>query len=172
MELAWKDGYTSLELGTHVLNRIFSLTLPYRKPVDDVVEFVMNKLPNVKGLRLFGVGGSFVALAALMERKWDLKLLHGKVLKLSNVLTTLERIKSMSFEDLKRQKTLPEGREKTVLAGGIITVALLKKYAPEMTVSTKGYRYAIAWEILEGKWRARGDSNPQPPDPQSGALSN
>ncbi|AIY88065.1 Ppx/GppA phosphatase [Thermotoga sp. TBGT1765] len=172
LELAWKDGYVSLELGTHVLNRTFSLTLPYIEPVDRIVEYVMKQLPEVKKDELFGVGGSFVALAALMKGKWDLEILHGSVLKLEEVERLVDKIKRLSFEDVKNLNVLPVGREKTILAGGIVTVALLRKYSPKMTVSTRGYRYGIVWEILEKRWRARGDSNPQPPDPQSGALSN
>lgn len=172
LELAWKDGYTSLELGTHVLNRIFSLTLPFRKSVDDVVEYVVEKLPDLDKSELFGVGGSFVALVALMKGKWDLKALHGSTLEIERVQKIVDQIRKMNFEDIRKLKILPEGREKTILAGGIVTIALLKKYSPKMTVSTKGYRYGIVWEIIEKRWRARGDSNPQPPDPQSGALSN
>nr|CAI44402.1 putative guanosine pentaphosphate phosphohydrolase [Thermotoga sp. KOL6] len=172
LELSWNDGYVSLELGTHVLNHTFSLTLPYKKPIDDIVRYVVKTLPELRKLELFGVGGSFVALAALKVGEWNLRKLHGSVLNAKEVSKIVDRIKDMSFEEVKNLNILPKGREKTILAGGIITLALLKKYSDKMTVSTKGYRYGIAWYLLEKSWRARGDSNPQPPDPQSGALSN
>ena len=179
LEIIKKEGFESLKIGTHVLNKEFKLSQPYDGPIDPIVEWIFQRLPDHEGKTLIGIGGTFVSVAAFKRKVWDLESLHGAVLHIEGVESILETVKKMSYDDLKKLRYLPRGREKTILSGLCITFALMKKYLPQMTVSTKGFRHAIAWDILKNgeltypwkKWRARGELNPQPPDPQSGALS-
>ena len=179
LEIIKREGFESLKIGTHLLNRKFGLSQPYEKPTDMIVDWIVQRLPDCKGKTLIGIGGTFVSIAAFKRKQWDLEALHGEVLIVEEVRKIAEIVKRMNYEELRKLNYLPKGREKTLLSGLLITLALLKKYLPHMKVSTKGFRHAIAWDILKNgrltypwkEWRARGDLNPQPPDPQSGALS-
>ncbi len=175
LELCWENGFVSLELGTHVLNKLFHINHPFKGSLEEIVTFIREKLPKVRKRHLFGIGGSFVTLCAYLLKEWNLDRIHGMKLSHDDVWSIVDEIRTMDYEALSSLSFLPKGREKTLLAGAIVALSLLEEYGGEMTVSTKGYRYGIAYELLSVKnasWRARGDSNPQPPDPQSGALSN
>lgn len=179
LEVIKKENFRSLKIGTHVLNKKFNLSQPYHEPIDPIVEWVFHKLPYYSCKTLIGIGGTFVSIVAFKENLWDLRKLHGAILHIDEVRNIAEIVKNMSYDDLRKLECLPKGRENTILIGLLITLAIMKKYCSNMVVSTKGFRYAIAWDILRnGKltfswkdWRARGELNPQPPDPQSGALS-
>lgn len=171
LEIVTKDWFKSLPVGTHVLNNLFDLSLPQLEQFDEAVKYVERKLPPIKNP--VGIGGSFVAIAAMKLGKWDLKLLDRSVLKVSDIENALNKLKGKSYEEVRSWKIIPPGREKTIVAGCAVAMAVAK-FGP-IEVSTRGFRHTLAGMIERGKierpWRARGDLNSRPPDPQSGALS-
>lgn len=171
LEIVTKDWFKSLPIGTHVLNSLFDLSLPRMEQFDEAVKYVEKKLPTIKDP--VGVGGSFVAIAAMKLGKWDLKLLDRSVLNVSDIENALNRLKGKSYEEVRSWKIIPSGREKTIVAGCAVAMAVAK-FGP-IEVSTRGFRHTLAGMIEKGRidrpWRARGDLNSRPPDPQSGALS-
>ncbi len=152
LEVVRKDWFVSLELGTHVLNSIFDLSLPKAKDFQKAVEFVSEKLPDFKNP--VGVGGSFVAIAALKAGKWDLDLLDNFILKLEDIKMIFEKIRMMTAAQLENLKIIPSGREKTIIAGCAVAMSIAKK--GDIRVSTKGFRYTLARLIDEGKWLTSG----------------
>lgn len=171
LEIVTKDWFKSLPVGTHVLNSLFNLSLPQMEQFSEAVRYVEEKIPFIKNP--VGVGGSFVTIAAMKLGRWDLKLLNGLILNASDVEFSLNQLKGKSYEQVRNWGIIPPGREKTIVAGCVVAMAVAK-FGP-IRVSTKGFRHTLASMIERGKiekpWRARGDLNSRPPDPQSGALS-
>lgn len=171
LEIVRKDWFVSLPLGTHVLNRLFDLSLPDAPQFHEAVKHVESRLPDFENP--VGIGGSFVAIAALKLGAWDLKALDGIVLNQGDVESAFKRLKGNSLEQVRDWKVIPAGRERTIVAGCAVALAITK--CEPMIVSTKGFRYTLARMLERGRierpWRARGDLNSRPPDPQSGALS-
>lgn len=171
LEIVTKDWFKSLPVGTHVLNSLFDLSLPRMEHFDEAMKYVEKKLPSIENP--VGIGGSFVAIAAMKLGKWDLKLLDRSVLKVSDIENALNRLKGKSYEEVRSWKIIPPGRERTIVAGCVVAMAVAR-FGP-IEVSTRGFRHTLAGMIERGKidrpWRARGDLNSRPPDPQSGALS-
>lgn len=152
LEIVKKDWFVSLELGTHVLNSIFDLSLPGAREFDKAVDYVSRQVPDFENA--VGVGGSFVAIAALIVQKWDLNLLDGFVLKLEDIQSTSKKLRGMTFEQIMNMKVIPPGREKTIIPGCVVATVIAKK--SDIEVSTKGFRYTLAKMIEEGSWPNSG----------------
>lgn len=152
LEIVKRDWFVSLELGTHVLNSIFHLSLPEARDFDSAVDYVSRQLPHFENA--VGVGGSFVAIAALKLGKWDLNLLDGVVLKVEDVEKIAERLRDMTFEQVLNMKIIPPGREKTIMSGCAVATAIARK--SDIKVSTKGFRYTLARMIEEGRMPGSG----------------
>ena len=177
LEVVTSKGFKGFQLGTHILNSLFDLSLPGARDFDKAVTHTKNVL--CKSVRkdsfLVGIGGSFVAIAAFFLEKWDLRAVDGFLLRKNHVDTVISTLREMSYEKLRSLKFLPKGRERT-LAAGCVVARVLTDLCGEIKISSKGYRYAVLKDITSnGKltypWRARGDLNSRPPDPQSSALS-
>lgn len=177
LEVVTSKGFKGFQLGTHVLNSLFNLSLPDVRDFDRAVVHIKEILKGSirKDSFLVGIGGSFVAIAAFFLKKWDLRAIDGFSLRKSHVDTVISTLREMPYEELRSLKFLPKGRERT-LAAGCAVARVLTDLCGEIEISSKGYRYAVLKDIaLNGKltypWRARGDLNSRPPDPQSSALS-
>ncbi len=177
LEIVRKDCFKSYCLGTHVLNDLFDLTLPNAVDFEKAVKYIKNQIflifPELG--ETFTIGGSFVAIAALKKGLWDLKTLHGEKLTREDILKVLNEVRFRNFEWIKAKGIIPQGREKTLMAGLAVALAITQ-LSEDVKVSTKGYRHTVGLMLEKsGKllhpWRARGDLNSRPPDPQSGALS-
>ncbi len=145
LEIVKKDWFTSLHLGTHVLNSLFDLSLPKAKDFESAVDYVSRQLPDFE--KPVGIGGSFVAISALKIGKWDLDLLEGFVLKTEDVQEITRRLREMTFEQVQSLKVIPLGREKTIIAGCVVATVIAKR--SNIKVSTKGFRYTLA-KMIEG----------------------
>lgn len=140
LEIVKRDWFNSLELGTHVLNRIFDLYLPGAKDFENAVDYVSKRLPDFENA--VGVGGSFVAIAALKLGKWDLNLLDGVLLNFEDLQQITRRLREMTFDQVLNMKVIPPARERTIIPGCAVATAIAKK--SEIRVSTKGFRYTLA----------------------------
>ncbi|AEH51834.1 Ppx/GppA phosphatase [Pseudothermotoga thermarum DSM 5069] len=174
LEIVRKNTFKSYPLGTHVLNSLFDLTLPGAKDFEKAVFYVKEQISQDLG-KVYTVGGSFVAIAAFKKGRWDLKSLDGETITQKDVLNVFEKVKNKSLEEIKSMQIIPQGRERTLVAG-LVVAFVICELSKEVIVSTKGYRHAVARMLektgrLTQPWRARGDLNSRPPDPQSGALS-
>ncbi|WP_082025929.1 Ppx/GppA phosphatase family protein [Thermotoga profunda] len=152
LEVVTKDWFVSLGLGTHVLNSIFDLSLPSAKDFDKAVDYVSKQLPDFDNP--VGIGGSFVAIAALKVKKWDLKSLDGFILTFEDIQKISEELRKMNPQQIVNMKIIPPGREKTIVAGCTVAIAIATK--GNIKVSTKGFRYTLAEMIEEGKWPISG----------------
>ncbi|MGE0033355.1 MAG: guanosine polyphosphate pyrophosphohydrolase [Pseudothermotoga sp.] len=146
LEVVRKDWFMSLPLGTHVLNRLFDLSLPEIRQFEEAVKHVESMLPSFTNP--VGVGGSFVAIASMKRGKWDLKAVEGFVLNWSDVEAVIERLRGNSFEQVRGWNVIPAGREKTIVAGCAVALAITK-HEP-VKVSTKGFRHTVARMLEEG----------------------
>ncbi|HOJ87357.1 MAG TPA: guanosine polyphosphate pyrophosphohydrolase [Pseudothermotoga sp.] len=152
LEIVKRDRFVSLPLGTHVLNSIFNLSLPGAPEFEQATNCILEKLPDFE--EGIGIGGSFVAIAALIVGKWDLNLLDGFILRFEDVQGVYEKLRKLNYEQIADMKVIPAGRERTIIAGCAVAKAITVK--KNISVSTKGFRYTLARMIEEGKWPTSG----------------
>ncbi len=110
------------------------------------LQAISPKLPK-KINHLVATAGTPTTLACLINNEpFSLKI-HGQVLPLSVIETWLERLSQMSVKEREGLIGMPKGRADVIVAGMIILIETLRYYKKgELTVSTKGVRYGVAFE--------------------------
>ncbi|MEO8426298.1 MAG: Ppx/GppA family phosphatase [Verrucomicrobiota bacterium] len=96
-------------------------------------------------VRLIGAGGTTTIMARILARAatFDRERLEGAVMSCHEVGELLERLWSLSLAERRRIIGLPPNRADVILTGVVICHALMTKFGfPELTVSTRGLRYA------------------------------
>ncbi len=141
LEVVNEREWVSLPLGTRRIGEMSERN--FRKKVD----FVKENLPDFQGTPV-GIGGTFVTIASYMFGKWELSSVHGSVISSELVEKLFDLVKKMTPEEIDSLPFVPHGRGKTLKSGLVITLAIIEKFG-DLTVSRRGYRYAIAWK-LEG----------------------
>jgi exopolyphosphatase/guanosine-5'-triphosphate,3'-diphosphate pyrophosphatase len=156
LEIVKKDWFVSLPLGTHVLNDLFDLSLPKIQQFEDALRHVEGMLPSFTNP--LGIGGSFVAIASMRMGKWDLKAVEGFILSHHDVEAVIQQLKGKTYEQVRSWKIIPIGRERTIVAGCVVALAITKR--EPVKVSTKGFRHTLARMLEEGgiqrPWLRRG----------------
>jgi len=146
LEVVRKDWFMSLPLGTHVLNNLFDLSLPSIQQFEDALRHVEEMLPSFTNP--VGIGGSFVAIASMRIGKWDLKAVEGFILTHHDVEAVIQQLRGNTFEQVRGWNIIPAGREKTIVAGCVVALAIAKRGS--IKVSTKGFRHTLARMLEEG----------------------
>jgi len=146
LEVVRKDWFMSLPLGTHVLNNLFDLSLPLIQQFEDALRHVEEMLPSFTNP--VGIGGSFVAIASMRIGKWDLKAVEGFILTHHDVEAVIQQLRGNTFEQVRGWNIIPAGREKTIVAGCAVALAIAKRGS--IKVSTKGFRHTLARMLEEG----------------------
>jgi len=146
LEVVRKDWFMSLPLGTHVLNNLFDLSLPSIQQFEDALRHVEEMLPSFTNP--VGIGGSFVAIASMRIGKWDLKAVEGFILTHHDVEAVIQQLRGNTFEQVRGWNIIPAGREKTIVAGCAVALAIAKRGS--IKVSTKGFRHTLARMLEEG----------------------
>ena len=146
LEVVRKDWFMSLPLGTHVLNNLFDLSLPSIQQFEDALRHVEEMLPSFTNP--VGIGGSFVAIASMRIGKWDLKAVEGLILTHHDVEAVIQQLRGNTFEQVRGWNIIPAGREKTIVAGCAVALAIAKRGS--IKVSTKGFRHTLAKMLEEG----------------------
>ncbi len=141
LEVVGAERVVSLPLGTRKVGRVS------RENLRDVVDFVKSRLPRFFG-KPVGIGGTFVTIAAFKVGEWNLRAVHGAVLKKRDVQDLIDLIIDKTPEEIDSLPFVPEGRGRTLKEGCAIALAIIEEFGP-LVVSRRGYRYALAWE-LEG----------------------
>ena len=143
LEVVSEDNWMSLPLGTRKIGEVDEWNFREK------VEFVRKNLPDFKGSPV-GIGGTFVTIASSRFGKWDLSSVHGSVIDVNLVQRLFEHVKSMSSGEIDSLSFVPTGRGKTLKSGLVIASAIVEKFG-NLTVSRRGYRYAIAWNLESSK---------------------
>ncbi len=141
LEVVSEEKWASLPLGTKRIGKVDEEN--FREKVD----FVKENLPDIGGTPA-GIGGTFVTIASYRFGKWDLSSVHGSVVDSDLVKGLFGLVKNMTSEEIDSLPFVPRGRGKTLKSGLAITLAIVEKFG-NLTVSRRGHRYALAWE-LEG----------------------
>jgi exopolyphosphatase/guanosine-5'-triphosphate,3'-diphosphate pyrophosphatase len=143
LEMMNSERFFSLPLGTRRVEKVSSENFM------KVFEDVMKNLPDVSGDPV-GIGGTFVTIGAYKVGKWDLKKVHGITIKDRDILNLFDLVKDMTPEQIDSLPFVTEGRGKTLKEGCAIALATVRKYG-DLKISRRGYRYAIAWELEDGR---------------------
>ncbi len=140
LEIISKETFKSTPYGTKYVKELLN-----KWDTETVKEFIKQQLPGILS-EAVGIGGTFVTIAAFLLKEWNLKKVHGFVLKYSDVLRIYEKLSHMEEHEIGRYPFIPPGRERTLKPGTVITLAILEKHG-KLIISRKGYRYALGWEI-------------------------
>lgn len=112
----------------------------------------MGDINKLRGYPLVFVGGTATSLAAIkMEMKtYTPELIHGQVLKISEVNQICERLFSSSLEQRKNIPGLQPERADIVPQGArIISIIMSLLEAPEMIVSESDLLEGVIWDLYE-----------------------
>ena len=146
----------SIDLG---VNRITETFLPDDpvKPgsVDAALTRIRAELMNAgvggRPERLIGIGGAVTGMSAVKYRlsTYDPDVVHGSVLTLEEVERQLSDFEAKTLEERRRIPGVQPKRADVLLAGACIVKAILERFgAASLTVSDRGLRHGLAWELL------------------------
>ncbi len=141
LEIVSHEHHVSLPFGTWVIRERLNLLSPV-----EIVEELVEELEVYRGTPV-GVGGTFVTIASFKLGKWNLKEIHGMKIELDDVMRLIDLIERMEPEEVGNLPFVPKGRGDTLLAGSLVTWAIMRRTNKPIVVSRRGYRYGIAWEM-------------------------
>jgi exopolyphosphatase/guanosine-5'-triphosphate,3'-diphosphate pyrophosphatase len=99
-----------------------------------------------------GIAGTVTTLAAvaLSMEPYDGARVHGHVMTRDEVAEVVERLAAMPLDERKRTRGLEPKRADVIVAGGMITLAVLDKLgAKSMIVSDRGVRWGLAESLVK-----------------------
>lgn len=99
-----------------------------------------------------GIAGTVTTLAAVAMDldPYDATRVHGARLDLATLETVVERLSSLTLEERRKVRGLEPKRADVIVAGGLITVALLKRWgATSLRVSDRGVRWGLALALCK-----------------------
>lgn len=108
--------------------------------------------PKVGKVRVVGIGGSAVNLARILSRIPPERTaeVHGAALAGEDLSRMIDMLAILTVEKRRRLVGLDPERADTILAGAIILDRALAVFgSDEMTVSTRGLRHGLLYEMLE-----------------------
>ncbi len=141
LEIVTSEGSTSLPLGTWKIIERYDLSRP-----SDVIRDIADGLKVEPG-RPVGIGGTFVTIASFKIGRWDLKRVHGLRIDKGDVERLLDLITDLDPGEIENLEFVPKGRGETLLAGSLVTLAIIEATGESLVVSRRGYRYGVAWEM-------------------------
>ncbi|MDE0042876.1 MAG: Ppx/GppA phosphatase family protein [Candidatus Poribacteria bacterium] len=98
---------------------------------------------------LMGIGGTIVNLAGMKLGlpRFDLRLLHGEMLHITEIENQIRRLCSVPLDERKRIPGLEVKRADIISAGAAVLRSILKHFgASRIRVSTHGLRYGVMYD--------------------------
>lgn len=148
---------TSIDIGAvRLTERFFRSTPPATTEVslarhwsDGMADTMFDLPPSTT---LIGVAGTVTTLGALAsgQRHFDAEELNGYHLSASTIAGWVERLSTMSLEEIRSLGGVHPDRADILLGGAIILDAVLARLgADSILVSTRGVRYGVALAVQE-----------------------
>jgi exopolyphosphatase/guanosine-5'-triphosphate,3'-diphosphate pyrophosphatase len=106
------------------------------------------------GADVVGIAGTVTTLAAvaLAMEPYDGARVHGRVMTRAEVAHVVDRLAAMPLEERKKARGLEPKRADVIVAGGLITLAVMDKLnAKSMIVSDRGVRWGLAEELAKDR---------------------
>ncbi|BBJ27935.1 Ppx/GppA phosphatase family protein [Athalassotoga saccharophila] len=152
-EIAWKDEdfiFKSIPMGAIFITDKFIKGYPVGDQLDRIELDSYLEIPNKP---LVSIGGTGTTIACIVEKKkFDPALIHGKFLKFETLKLLFERMKKMTLEEISSLEGMERGRERIIISGLFLLLRILEKNSLDgLYVSTRGHRYTVARDTLEGK---------------------
>ena len=146
----------SVNIGSVRLTETFFADDPvHREKIPQVLEQIAAELREAdveaSGGKLVGIGGTVTTMAAvsLGMTRYDPEVIQGSVLSRKEVLRQIQAYSSKTVARRCEMPGLQPGRADVILAGACILQVIMDRLgAEELTVSDRGLRHGLAWEIL------------------------
>lgn len=105
---------------------------------------------DIHGLEMFAVAGTPTTLASLyLQKAYDPKIVEGFCLKRENVQALIQKLHKLKIAERKKLPGIDAPRADVIMAGALIMEHVMKKAnLSEVTVSTRGIRYGLAFKKL------------------------
>ncbi|MCL2604902.1 MAG: Ppx/GppA family phosphatase [Defluviitaleaceae bacterium] len=116
---------------------------------DDLTKGGLSGSPN----RIVGIGGTVTSMGAVKHKmgNYDPDIIQGSTLSLADVEAQIADYSAKTLEERKQITGLQPRRTDVILAGAcIIKVILTRLNADKLTVSDRGLRHGMAYELLQG----------------------
>ena len=146
----------SVNIGSVRLTETFFPDDPVRKEkIPQVLEQIASELGRAgveaSGGKLVGIGGTVTTMAAVSHKmtRYDPEVIQGSVLRREEVLRQIAAYSSKTVAQRCEMHGLQPKRADVILAGACILQVIMERLgADELTVSDRGVRHGLAWEIL------------------------
>ncbi|HEU25110.1 MAG: hypothetical protein C0176_08345 [Mesoaciditoga sp.] len=153
-EIAWKDKdfiFRSLPMGAIFITDRFIKRYPVGDQLDNFRE--LDPYLDLPAKPLVSIGGTGTTIACIVEEKeFDPLVIHGKFLKFETLKSLFERMKEMTIDEISSLKGMEIGREKIIISGLFLLLRILEKNSLDgLYISTRGHRYTVAHDLLEGE---------------------
>lgn len=152
-EIAWREKgfeFLSIPMGAIFITDKFVKSYP----IDDQLEIVKKELNlDIPHKPVVSIGGTGTTVASIIEGKsFDPTLIHGKFLSFQILSDLFDKMKKMTLEQITSLSGMEKGRERIITSGLFLLLEILERSACNgLYVSTRGHRYTIARDVLEGK---------------------
>ncbi len=146
----------SIDLGVNRITEAYFPDDPVKPgSVDAALSQIRAELMNAgvggSAERLIGIGGAVTGMSAVKHRlkTYDPAVVHGSVLTSGDVEWQLRDFESKTLEERRQIPGVQPKRADVLLAGACIVKAILDRFgAASLTVSDRGLRHGLAWELL------------------------
>ncbi|MEF3694301.1 MAG: hypothetical protein V3576_03040 [Candidatus Cloacimonadota bacterium] len=145
----------SLKLGALVLSNDFLGCYPcpdedYQALDEHLENCLKAQTALAESEALVGVGGTVSTLAALLLGVYDEVGLESFIMRRELLEVLLQKLRSLSLEQIAALPGMQEGRQTSILAGAMLCMKILEHSGkPEFKLSTKGWRHALVYRLSQ-----------------------
>ena len=145
----------SMPIGSvRLTERILKSDVPTSEEKAELVRVIDGVLATSVELEgdLVGIAGTVTTICAIALEMdaYDAEIVHGRVIGKAEVSEVVEWLGTMNAEERRQVKGLDPKRADVIYAGGVILQRVMARAGvEELTVSDRGIRWGLAYEIAE-----------------------
>ena len=148
----------SLNLGAiRITERFFRTDPVERRSVEAALQTIAGELTAAgigkQSCRVVGIGGTVTTMGAVQHRleRYDPAVIQGSLLCMEEVKRQIALYSGLTIPQRRELPGLPSKRADVILGGACIVQSILDCLGvKELTISDRGLRHGLAWELLNG----------------------
>ena len=148
----------SLNLGAiRITERFFRADPVERRSVETALQTIAAELTAAglgkQSCRVVGIGGTVTTMGAVRHRleRYDPAVIQGSLLRMEEVKRQIALYSGLTIPQRRELPGLPSKRADVILGGACIVQSILDCLGmKELTISDRGMRHGLAWELLNG----------------------
>ena len=148
----------SLNLGAiRITERFFRADPVEQGSVETALQTIAAELTAAglgkQSCRVVGIGGTVTTMGAVRHRleRYDPAVIQGSLLRMEEVKRQIALYSGLTIPQRRELPGLPSKRADVILGGACIVQSILDCLGvKELTISDRGLRHGLAWELLNG----------------------